>query len=316
MAAEPTRSQPLSGPPGLRALLEDLDERDRRALELRYGLAGGRRHSLAEVVRLLGVSRERVRQLEATALPRPTRDEHLVAFVKEGATLDEAGSRFGISRERVRQILKREGIKVGELPGRKEARARRRLDRLSERAPAIEAMWREGMTYEEIARELDLSLRPVKELIYERVSREERLARGAQKNSDQNRSPEEWALQALRDAARILGRTPSSHTYDELRAKGLIEGPGSTTITTRFGWAAACELAGLTPNPRSPSPRFGSRIYSEDDLRLAMRRITELAGHPPSLTEYDAHRKAGEPTAAAIRQRYGSWLFARSELLR
>ena len=171
------------------------------------------------------------------------------------------------------------------------------------------------MTYEEIAQELGLSLRPVKELIYERVSREERLARGAQKNSDQNRSPEEWALQALRNAARILGRTPSSHTYDELRAKGLIDGPGSTTITTRFGWAAACELAGLTPNPRSPSPRFGSRTYSEGDLRAAMRRVTDAVGHRPSLTEYDAHRQAGEPTAAAIRQRYGSWLFARSELL-
>jgi len=46
-----------------------------------------------------------------------------------------------------------------------------------------------------------------------------------------------------------------------------------------------------------------------------MRRITQLVGHCPSLTEYDAHRQAGEPTAAAIRQRYGSWLFARSQLL-
>jgi len=285
VAAESTRPLPLGGPHKVRAALDDVGER------------------------------ARVSALSTRALSKPTRDEHLVALVKEGATLDQAGSHFGISRERVRQILQREGIKVGELPGRMEARRRLRRQRLGESAPAIETMWREGMTYEEIARELGVSPRPVKELIYERVSREERLARRAQKNSDQKRSPEEWALQALRDAARILGRTPSSHTYDELQAKGPIDGPRSTTITTRFGWAAACELSGITPNPRSPSPRFGSRTYSEGDLRAAMRRITQLVGHCPSLTEYDAHRQAGEPTAAAIRQRYGSWLFARSQLL-
>jgi DNA-binding CsgD family transcriptional regulator len=209
----------------------------------------------------------------------------------------------------------RQGIRAGALPGRKEARARRRLHRIRENARAIEAMWREGMTHEEIAHELNLSPSGVKELIHEVISREERLARGARKNSDRQQSPEEWALGALRDAAQILERTPSSRAYDRLRTKGLIDGPARSTITTRFGWATACKLAGLTPNPRSPSPRSGARTYSDDDLRAALERITRELGHPPSLTEYDARREEGEATAVTIRHRYGGWLRARAQLL-
>jgi RNA polymerase primary sigma factor len=47
--------------------LEGLSERQRQVLELRYGLAGGNPRSLEEVGKVLGVTRERVRQLESNA---------------------------------------------------------------------------------------------------------------------------------------------------------------------------------------------------------------------------------------------------------
>ena len=47
-----------------------MEARDRRVVELRYGLEGGRPHSRAEIGQLLGISRERVRQLESRALDR------------------------------------------------------------------------------------------------------------------------------------------------------------------------------------------------------------------------------------------------------
>lgn len=47
--------------------LTHLNDRARRVLELRYGLAGGPPRSLEEVGKVLGVTRERVRQLEANA---------------------------------------------------------------------------------------------------------------------------------------------------------------------------------------------------------------------------------------------------------
>ncbi|MCC6222355.1 MAG: sigma-70 family RNA polymerase sigma factor [Thermoleophilia bacterium] len=51
----------------VRAALGHLTERMRQVLELRYGLTGERPRSLEEVGKLLGVTRERVRQLEANA---------------------------------------------------------------------------------------------------------------------------------------------------------------------------------------------------------------------------------------------------------
>lgn len=54
----------------MRAALGSVEERDRRVLELRYGLQDGPPQSRAEIGRLLGISRERVRQLESRALDR------------------------------------------------------------------------------------------------------------------------------------------------------------------------------------------------------------------------------------------------------
>ncbi len=51
------------------AALEHLNERERRIIDLRYGLLDGRRRTLEEVGRTLGMTRERARQIEAEALP-------------------------------------------------------------------------------------------------------------------------------------------------------------------------------------------------------------------------------------------------------
>jgi RNA polymerase primary sigma factor len=54
----------------VRAALDELPARERHVLWLRYGLAGGEPEPLREVGRRLGLTPERVRQIERTALSR------------------------------------------------------------------------------------------------------------------------------------------------------------------------------------------------------------------------------------------------------
>lgn len=54
----------------LRSLLSMMRKRERDVLDMRFGLADGKTHTLAEVAKKLGVSRERVRQIEEEALKK------------------------------------------------------------------------------------------------------------------------------------------------------------------------------------------------------------------------------------------------------
>jgi len=65
-----------------RAIEETLPLREARILRLRFGLDDGRVHSLSDVGRKLGVTRERVRQIEAQAL-RKLRDPRVRSRLKD-----------------------------------------------------------------------------------------------------------------------------------------------------------------------------------------------------------------------------------------
>jgi len=70
----------------LREILSTLPLREVRILQLRYGLLDGETYTLEEVGRKLGVTRERVRQIEAQALSRlrlPAHARRLRDFLRE-----------------------------------------------------------------------------------------------------------------------------------------------------------------------------------------------------------------------------------------
>lgn len=51
-------------------ILKTLDERERKILVLRFGLEGGEAHTLEEVAKKFDITRERIRQIEVTALQK------------------------------------------------------------------------------------------------------------------------------------------------------------------------------------------------------------------------------------------------------
>lgn len=67
-------------------VLASLNDREARVLELRFGLEDNRQRTLEEVGKVLGVTRERIRQIEARALRKlrhPSRARKLRYFIKE-----------------------------------------------------------------------------------------------------------------------------------------------------------------------------------------------------------------------------------------
>jgi len=50
--------------------LDMLNERERKIMDMRFGLTDGKSHTLAEIAKVMGVSRERVRQLESATIKK------------------------------------------------------------------------------------------------------------------------------------------------------------------------------------------------------------------------------------------------------
>ena len=66
-------------------VLHTLNDREARVLQLRFGLEDGRGRTLEEVGRVFGVTRERIRQIEAKALRKlrhPSRSRKLRDFAE------------------------------------------------------------------------------------------------------------------------------------------------------------------------------------------------------------------------------------------
>jgi RNA polymerase primary sigma factor len=84
-------------------VLTSLSDRERKILEMRFGLVDGYGHTLEEIGNLYSVTRERIRQIEAKALRKlrhPTRVHHLHGFLENqpearltGTTMD-SGSKI------------------------------------------------------------------------------------------------------------------------------------------------------------------------------------------------------------------------------
>ena len=68
------------------ALVQSLAPREREVIELRFGLKDGTQRTLDEVAKIYGITRERIRQIEARGLVKlrqPLRSQRLAGFADE-----------------------------------------------------------------------------------------------------------------------------------------------------------------------------------------------------------------------------------------
>lgn len=249
----------------------------------------------------------------------PERAAAMVAMARQGASLREIGDQFGMARETARRCLSRAGVSTAAF---EEARLARRAARraawweevVDQHGEEAERLWREGALTPEVAKALGVPLRVAAALVRERITEGERRRRRGEARGKELWPPEA-TFAALRQAATILGCTPGQKAYDRLLGEGQISGPSSGRIVQRFGWAAACREAGLEPNRRHPSGRFGAPKYSEQAMTRALLRVQRELGKRPSHGSYASRRRPDEPSAGTIRLRFGRWLAALDALL-
>ena len=244
---------------------------------------------------------------ETAAPGTPQRIQQMRTLRERGYSLDEIALRFGVTRERVRQILRAHGAPRPEAVA--EARRRRAADLAEARVDELLALWRGGAETGSVASTLGLQAAACKSTIarfatdVDKAARRANLsdARGAQTYSDRD------IIVALRAAAAGLGRVPSAKEY-ALLARGL-ELPSLPTVLNRMGgWTRAVTAAGMTPLA-PPTAATRRRRWTAPACWSALRGVVEELGEIPTVLGYERHA-AGRPdlpSSATLRNRLGRW---------
>ena len=109
----------------IKEVLETLSPREKRVLELRFGLEDGRLRTLEEIGQEFGVTKERIRQIEGKALRKlrhPSRSRRLEKFLispTEPTRTEVENEQLWTRIQRLATILERLGIKEEDFEGLK-----------------------------------------------------------------------------------------------------------------------------------------------------------------------------------------------------
>lgn len=235
-------------------------------------------------------------------------------YHEEDQTLQQIGDRYGVTRERVRQIL-------AEFPtnGTRRMvseRAQRRADRAAEaEAEQIVHLYRLGFPAVRIAGEIPgATPRSVMAVIRSSISDLERkMIRGRKIAAGKQRASEAEMLNNLDRAARELGEYFGYVQFAEWAKREGVVGP--QTYIHRFGsWAEARRRVGLP----TPSAGRGDRSdkRTREECLAAVRAAADELGHLPSASEYKRFRTPEMPSLATVRWRLGDggWAEALAEI--
>jgi DNA-binding CsgD family transcriptional regulator len=265
-----------------------------------------------------GLSSSEISRNLGSTSPQVLLTEREIEIVRrrfEGQTLEEIAQHFGVSRERIRQIVKKVGgPSAVDLKNRRwvDREARQRINRqriveLLESAP--------GLSMFEVSRRLKLEASEIRRLAPSHVRRLV-VDLDVQKTGALRWSNEE-VLGAIRDAA-TYEFPLSASTYGELVARREVVGPSVPLVYLRFGsWTSACSAAKVESGV-SLVESYESR-WTDDDLLGFVAAYLLRSDSQGTFRGYDEWAKQAEydaPSAGTIRKRLGSWNDVKKQALR
>jgi len=237
---------------------------------------------------------------------RTERVERMITLRLEGRTLEEIAVVFGVTRERVRQlVVKHDGPTADEL------RAERRANDAAEKAHLKAVVGQEireaadagPMTAEEMARLIERDVADVVRYWPSNI----RYLRVRDSAPFEQTWTDDSILAAIRDAA-IYEFPLTANAYSELVRVGQVQGPSLPRIGQRFGtWAAACDRAGVEHGATMRA--FESR-WTDGDLLEYARQYFHAVGFSGSAHRYDEWKRihsSEAPSLGTLRNRFGTW---------
>jgi AraC-like DNA-binding protein len=234
------------------------------------------------------------------------RVRQMQALREQAWSLDEIALRFGVSRERVRQILRAHGGPdpqdiVEARRRRAEAQAEARIDELLER-------WRAGEQPRSSATALGLQAAACRSTIerfatdLDRAARKASMAGGRAVNTYTDRD----IILALVSVSTRVGRVPSAKEY-AAHARELNYPSLPTVLNRMGGWTHALRATGMAP--LSAPSRTRKRRWTDEACWAALRTVVKELGEIPTVLAYERHAagRAELPSSATLRNRLGRW---------
>jgi hypothetical protein len=205
--------------------------------------------------------------------PISSRDEDMIRLRREGKTLQEIGSAYGITRARVGQVL------------------RNRLG-----AKASTGIWRDLQAARKDGRHAEDARAQAQRGLARRSGERRPLSRPKWSDAD---------LIEILVEAHTQAFPLTVVAYEELRRRRQVVGPTSQTFGHRFGnWTAACAAAGVESGQRT---RPYGREWSDREIVEFVREFF-AAEQGESFAAFGVWAKEnGAPSSATVRMRFGSW---------
>jgi hypothetical protein len=247
----------------------------------------------------------------STEAPVPARVLEMQELYDRGGTLGEVAERFGISRERVRQLFLAHGIPTRSL---KETNALKREKTRRSHGDQILELVDACVAPREIATRLGLPIAVVNDTLATDPDRQRLVAfRRNSKKRPRPKYTDDEIIECLRTASVELGGVLTTAEYTAFaRTRTFEDGrpwPLHQTPANRFGsWRAALQTAGLEANP--PSAVAGQRLFTRAHCIDAVLEVERELGRPPTAADYERAAVASRgvlPSLATVRHRCGGW---------